>query len=240
MDSSSDVYGPGGSEQCHGAPGSPDTTPPTVTGVAPGTGGSNVPIGSKVEATFSKAMDANTINGSTFTLTKPDGPDADTNPDAVSGTVAYPSTTANTATLSPSANLDYITTYTATVKGGANGVKDSAGNPLSADEVWTFTTAPAAPSNLTATRSGSLANQSINLSWTDNSSYEMGFVIERSKDKNFTTIDRTDDTTPANTTSYQDKINLQHKTTYYYRVFAAATSTGPRSAPSNVASATTK
>jgi acid phosphatase type 7 len=228
-----------GTDQCHGVPGSTGTTPPTVTSLAPGNGGSDVPIvGTKVEATFDKAMDTNTINGSTFTLTKPDGPDADTNPDPVSGTVAY-SSTSNKATLSPSANLDYITTYTATVKGGANGVKDAAGNPLSADEVWTFTTAPAAPSNLTATRSGSIGNQSINLSWTDNSSYETGFVIERSKDKNFTTIDRTSTLAP-NTTSYQDKINLQHKTTYYYRVFAAATSTGPRSAPSNVASATTK
>src|SRR5215218_7659003 len=123
MDSSSDVYGPGGSEQCHGAPGSPDTTPPTVTGIAPGNGGKAVPIGSKVEATFSMAMDANTITdattciSNTFTLTKPDGPDADTNPDAVSGTVAYNST-AKTATLTPSPNpLDYSTTYTATVKG---------------------------------------------------------------------------------------------------------------------------
>ena len=131
----------GGSEQCHGAPGSPDTTPPTVTGIAPGNGGSNVPIGTNVEATFSKAMDATTIKGSTFTLTKPDGPDADTNPDAVSGTVAYDST-AKTTTLTPTPNpLDYSTTYTATVKGGADGVKDAAGNPLSADEVWTFTTA---------------------------------------------------------------------------------------------------
>jgi acid phosphatase type 7 len=129
-----------GSEQCHGVPGSPDTTPPTVTGTAPGNGGSNVPIGSKVDATFSKAMDATTINGSTFTLTKPDGPDADTNPDAVSGTVAYDSISKN-ATLSPSATLNYSTIYTATVKGGANGVKDVSGNALSADAVWTFTTA---------------------------------------------------------------------------------------------------
>jgi hypothetical protein len=128
-----------GTEQCHGVPGNPDTTPPTVTSIAPGNGGSDVPIGSKVEATFSKAMDATTINGSTFTLTKPDGPDSDTNPDLVSGTVAYDSTS-NKATLTPSASLDYSTTYTATVKGGANGVKDAAGNPLSADEVWTFTT----------------------------------------------------------------------------------------------------
>jgi hypothetical protein len=230
-----------GTDQCHGVPGSTGTTPPTVTNVLPGNGGSDVPIvGSKVEATFSKAMDANTINGSTFTLTKPDGPDLDTNPDAVSGTVTYSSTANNTATLSPSANLDSSTTYTATVKGGANGVKDSAGNPLSADEVWTFTTAPAAPSNLTATRSGSIGNQSINLSWTDNSSHEASFVIERSKDKNFTTIDRTATLAP-NTTSYRDTFNLLKKTTYYYRVFAGADSTGTtKSAPSNVASATTK
>jgi acid phosphatase type 7 len=139
MDSSSDVYGPGGSEQCHGAPGSTGTTPPTVTNVAPGNGALDVPIGSKVEATFSEAMDANTIKDSTFTLTQPDGTDPDTNPDLVPGTVSY-SSTSNKATLTP-ANLDYSITYSATVKGGANGVKDAAGNPLSADEVWTFTTA---------------------------------------------------------------------------------------------------
>src|SRR5215216_161633 len=226
-----------GSEQCHSAPGSTGTTPPTVTTISPGNGGSDVPIGTKVEATFDRAMDATTISGSTFTLTKPDGPDSDTNPDPVSGTVAYDSTS-DKATLSPSANLDYSTTYTATVKGGANGVKDAAGIPLSADEVWTFTTAPTAPSNLTATRSGSLGNQSINLSWTDNSSYETGFVIERSTNNNFTTIDRTY-TTSANTTSYRDSANLLKKTTYYYRVFAYVSSTGARSTPSNVASATT-
>jgi hypothetical protein len=228
-----------GSDQCHGVPGSPDTTPPTVTNVAPGNGVSDVSIGSKVEATFSKAMDQNTINGSTFTLTKPDGPDADANPDAMPGTVAYDSTSKK-ATLSPSAKLDYSTTYTATVKGGANGVKDAAGNPLSADEVWTFTTQAAvlsAPSNLSATRSGSPSQQRIDLTWTDNSSSETNFVIERSTTSSFTTSLVTY-TRPANTTSYSDNSNLQKKTTYY-RVFAAD-STGTRSDPSNVAFATTK
>jgi chitodextrinase len=42
----------------------------------------------------------------------------------------------------------------------------------------------------------------------------------------------------ANTTSYSDR-SVQKKTTYYYRVFAVDSS-GTRSAPSNVASATTK
>jgi Bacterial Ig-like domain/Calcineurin-like phosphoesterase len=129
-----------GREQCHGVPGSTGSTPPYVTDIAPGNGASDVPIGTKVEATFSKAMDAASVTApGNFTLTKPDGTDPDTNPDLVPGTVAYDSTS-NKATLTP-ANLDYSITYTATVKGGANGVKDTAGNPLSADEVWTFTTA---------------------------------------------------------------------------------------------------
>jgi hypothetical protein len=232
-----------GTDQCHGVPGSTGTTPPTVTNVAPGNGGEDVPIGSKVEATFSKAMDPSTIsdmNGAstTFTLTKPDGTDADTNPDAVSGTVAYDSTSKK-ATLTPSPNpLDSSTTYTATVKGGANGVKDAAGNPLSADEVWTFTTAPAAPSNLTAARSGPLGKQRIDLTWTDNSSYEAGFVVERSTTSSFTTNLVTSQQLAANITSYIDS-SLQNKTTYYYRVFAVDLA-GRRSAPSNVASATTK
>jgi hypothetical protein len=226
-----------GSDQCHGVPGSPGTTQPTVTNVVPGNGASDVSIGSKVEATFSKAMDQNTINGSTFTLSKPDGPDSDTNPDPVLGTVAYDSTS-NKATLSPSANLAYGTTYTATVKGGTSGVKDTAGNPLSADEVWTFTTkALPAPSNLSATRSGSPTKQRIDLTWTDNSSSEAGFVIERSTTSSFT-ANLVTYQKPANMTRYSDR-SLQKQTTYYYRVFAVD-STGTRSTPSNVASAPTK
>jgi hypothetical protein len=226
-----------GSDQCHGVPGSPGTTQPTVTNVVPGNGASDVSIGSKVEATFSKAMDQNTINGSTFTLSKPDGPDSDTNPDPVLGTVAYDSTS-NKATLSPSANLAYGTTYTATVKGGTSGVKDTAGNPLSADEVWTFTTkALPAPSNLSATRSGSPTKQRIDLTWTDNSSSEAGFVIERSTTSSFT-ANLVTYQKPANMTRYSDR-SLQKQTTYYYRVFAVD-SRGTRSTPSNVASAPTK
>jgi acid phosphatase type 7 len=230
-----------GTEQCHGAPGSTGTTPPTVTSISPGNGGEDVPIGSNVTATFSEAMDEASVEApGNFTLTKPDGPeDPDTNPDTVTATSVVYDSNSKTVTFDPNGNLDYSTTYTATVKGGADGVKDAAGNPLSADEVWTFTTAPAAPSNLTAARSGPLGQQRIDLSWTDNSRYEAGFVIERSKDPSFGTIDQTY-TTAFNATSYRDGANLLKKTTYYYRVFAAADSTGTRSAPSNVASATTK
>jgi hypothetical protein len=139
-----------GTEQCHGVPGSTGTTPPTVKNVAPGNGGSDVPIGSNVTATFSEAMDeASVETPGNFTLTKPDGPDVGSDPDPVTATSVVYDSNSKTVTFDPNGNLDYSTTYTATVKGGANGVKDAAGNPLSADEVWTFTTV-APPADTTA------------------------------------------------------------------------------------------
>ena len=44
------------------------------------------------------------------------------------------------ATFTPSSDLTSNTTFTATIAGGVNGVKDLAGNALVNDKVWTFTT----------------------------------------------------------------------------------------------------
>jgi hypothetical protein len=136
-DSSSDVYGPGGSEQCHGAPVSADTTFPTITNVAPADGATDVAVATNVEATFSEAMDENSVEtAGNFTLVK----QGTTTP--MAATVSYDPAT-NSATLNPNTDLEAGVTYTATVRGGANGVKDAAGNPLAADKVWTFTTTAA-------------------------------------------------------------------------------------------------
>ena len=109
-----------------------DTTAPTVTSTTPVDQQTNVVINKTVAATFSESMDALTITTASFTLTGPGG-----NP--VTGTVSYDAAS-NTATFTPSSNLAPNTTFTATVGGGANGVKDLAGNPLATDKVWTFTT----------------------------------------------------------------------------------------------------
>ena len=119
---------------CGGAP-PPDTTPPTVTAVSPTDAATGVAVGTTATATFSEAIDPATVSTSTVTLAK-----AGT---AVAATVTYDAAS-KTATLHPSATLDVATTYTATVKGGASGVKDLAANALAADKVWTFTTAAAA------------------------------------------------------------------------------------------------
>ncbi|MBI3008434.1 MAG: fibronectin type III domain-containing protein, partial [Candidatus Omnitrophica bacterium] len=78
----------------------------------------------------------------------------------------------------------------------------------------TFALSPTAPSGLSA--SAALASQ-IDLSWTDNSSNETGFRIERKTGASGTYSEIA--TPTANTTTYNDT-GLSESTTYYYRVRA--------------------
>ena len=57
----------------------------------------------------------------------------------VDASIAY-QPASNSAVLDPSSNLSFATTYTALVKGGADGVTDAAGVPLASDYTWSFTT----------------------------------------------------------------------------------------------------
>jgi len=89
------------------------------------------------------------------------------------------------------------------------------------------------PTNLTAE---AVSSSQINLTWTDNSSNETGFKIERSlsASSGFTQIA----SLGANVTTYADS-GLSEATTYYYRVYAASNGKKNRSPYSNTASATT-
>jgi Ca2+-binding RTX toxin-like protein len=106
---------------------------PTVSGVVPADGATEVAIEANAEASFSEAVDPTTVTSSTFSLAK----SSDGTP--VSATVSY-DPTARKATLNPEAELESKVMYTATLKGGAEGVKDPSGNPLAADVTWSFTT----------------------------------------------------------------------------------------------------
>jgi hypothetical protein len=120
----------------------PDNTPPTVTSTSPANNATNVAISTVVTATFSEAMDATTINGTTFTLKVTSGGAA------VAGTVAYDPAT-HVATFTPTTSLANNTGYTATITTGA---KDVAGNALAVNKVFTFTTIPdTTPPTVTAT-----------------------------------------------------------------------------------------
>ncbi len=114
-----------------------DATAPTVTAVNPAAGSTNQCLTSGVNATFSKAMDAATINAATFTVT-----DAGV---AVPGVVSYDAPS-RVASFTPSSATGFAQSrsFVVTVKSGATGVKDVAGNALAADRTWTFATGTAA------------------------------------------------------------------------------------------------
>ncbi len=103
--------------------------PPNVDSTDPINGAVEVGIDTVVTATFNEAMNDTSINGTSFTLSN-GGP--------VAGSVSYDAGTM-TADFTPSADLAYDTTYTATV---TTDVTDSAGMNMAAPKVWTFTTGP--------------------------------------------------------------------------------------------------
>ncbi|MEP7375512.1 MAG: Ig-like domain-containing protein [Chitinophagaceae bacterium] len=110
----------------------PDNTPPTVSSVTPVTGATGVPVSTTPSAIFSEAMNAATINSSTFELRNASNT-------LIAATVSYNAGT-RTATLTPSAALANSSVYTAKIISGTAGVKDAAGNALASDYSWSFTT----------------------------------------------------------------------------------------------------
>jgi hypothetical protein len=105
-----------------------------VTGVSPVAGATNIPITARPSATFSEPVDRATVNASTVALRDPAN-------QVVRAALGY-DPTAKIVEIVPRSPLANSTTYTATITGGAAGVKDLAGNPLAADKVWSFTTEP--------------------------------------------------------------------------------------------------
>ena len=101
-----------------------ESLPPNVDSTSPADSASGVAVGASITATFSEPMNGSTIDTNTFTLDN-----------GVTGTVIYDANS-TTATFTPSSNLNYHTTYTATI---TTGVQDLAGNPMQADYIWSFT-----------------------------------------------------------------------------------------------------
>jgi hypothetical protein len=107
----------------------PATTSPTVLSAIPPNSTKGACPNSLVTVTFSKAMKASSISGTTFTLT---GPGAA----SVAGQVSYDAPS-NTAIFTPSATLALNTAYTATITTGA---RDTFDNALARTLVWSFLT----------------------------------------------------------------------------------------------------
>lgn len=99
---------------------------PAVVATDPANAAVNVVLDKKITATFNKLMDATTINATNFTVKQGSS--------LIAGTVSY---NGKTATFTPTNPLDANAVYTGTITAGT---KDSSGNNLPADYIWSFTT----------------------------------------------------------------------------------------------------
>ena len=129
----------------------------SVLSTIPVAGASAVCPNATINATFNVPsglrMDPATVNSATFTVTGP----APYSTPVTAGSVVLDGATGTIATFTPLSALTAGVTYTATIKGGVNGVKDLAipANGMANDFVWTFTVGSATGNCLTPVALGS-------------------------------------------------------------------------------------
>ena len=116
---------------------------PSVTTFSPASGATGVARTAPVTITFNKALAAATVTASRFQLL-----DATLSPMTVN--LSYNAATF-TVTMVPSFGLDYGAIYTVSVAGGAGGVQDTSGNPMTASISWKFTATAAPPGSCPCT-----------------------------------------------------------------------------------------
>jgi hypothetical protein len=98
----------------------PDTTPPSVTGNTPT--GTNVSIATRIDVTFSEAMNQASVQSAFSTIP------------ATTGSFSW---NGNKLTYTPASKPAYLTTYSVTI---GNGARDLAGNNMTSPYAWQFTT----------------------------------------------------------------------------------------------------
>ncbi len=115
------------------------STAPTVIGTVHADGATDVAINSAAGITFSESMNPLTITTTTFTLRE-----------TISGVAVFGGVKISGENVAFGQTVDFgpepanfllpNTNYRATIKGGDGGVEDLAGNPMSTDYVWSWTT----------------------------------------------------------------------------------------------------
>jgi hypothetical protein len=191
-----------------------------VTGISPPDGATGVLTSTRVAAAFDEPIAPLSINAGSILLSQ--------NGVGVPATVSYDGPS-RIATLTPLAPLAYLTTYAATVKAGPAGVADPAGNTMPGGDItWTFTTAApdTTPPVITAIKAAPGSNTAL-ITWTTD-------VLSTSRVDYGTSalslaLNVVDSTL---VTSHSVVLSgLTPKTTYYFRVTSAGTSSNNATVP---------
>jgi len=182
-----------------------------VDSTSPSDGATNVSIDTTVSATFSMLINGQTPTTDIFYITS-DGT-------KISGSVK---TDGNTVIFTPSASLDYNTTYTATITREIQAA-NYAGTTLDSEYTWSFTTLKfQAPSALTESATNILSSAAV-LNGTVNANglsttvwFEYGTTIG-----SYDSLSSTQDVNGLNDTTIGISIgDLSAGTNYYYRIAA--------------------
>lgn len=113
----------------------PDLVPPTVTAVSPANGSIDISTGASFTVTFNEGLNAATVDANSVLLLK-------NATNRVNASLSYNAAN-RTVTITPLSPLEYATTYTIYVPGGASGVADLSGNEIASDFISSFTTSAA-------------------------------------------------------------------------------------------------
>lgn len=174
--------------------GSADSAAPTIVSTDPVAKAQNIAINKTIAATFSEGMSAASINATSFTLTKLNGP-------AVSGAVSYSGLIAN---FNPDANLDINATYTAVITTAA---KDLAGNALAANRTWQFKTGTTADTTAPVVSSTDPLNNATGVATNKKIAVTFSENMDSSTIKTSTfTVTKPDGTAVSGTVTYTDRI----------------------------------
>ena len=110
-----------------------DSTPPSINwdSISPASDAFNVATNALISAIFSESVDPSTVTGLSFAVSV-----------GTSGILIPGNITSNgtTVVFTPVPALAYGTSYRVTIRSGASGIKDLAGNALSSNFSWSFTT----------------------------------------------------------------------------------------------------
>ena len=181
-----------------------DEISPTVSSVSPANNAAGAAINTAITAAFSEIMYSSMITTDTFTL-------KDSSDNAISGTVTYSDTT---ATFTPSSNLSYSTTYTATITTDA---EDYAGNNITSDYTWSFTTGSAPDTTAPTVSSTSPASGATGIAINTSITATFSETIDTSTitTATFTVGGATGTVTYSGTTAtFTPSSNLSYSTTY--------------------------